>query len=57
MALSVGILSRSILNGTHTVPLQHSWSLRDKPVPLANMRTLPNGNAALAEYDRWTALD
>jgi hypothetical protein len=24
MALSIGILGRSILNGTHTVPLQHS---------------------------------
>jgi len=24
MALSIGILSRSILNGTQTVPLQHS---------------------------------
>jgi len=24
MALSIGIRSRSILNGTHTVPLQHS---------------------------------
>ena len=28
MALSIGILSRSILNGTHTVPLQHSHPIQ-----------------------------
>src|SRR5260370_22439295 len=28
MALSIGIRSRSILNGTHTVPLQHSHPIQ-----------------------------
>jgi hypothetical protein len=28
MALSIGIRSRSILNGTHTVPLQHSQPIQ-----------------------------
>ena len=35
MALSIGILSRSILNGTHTVLLQHSHRSKDNPRPQA----------------------
>jgi hypothetical protein len=31
MALSIGNRSRSILNGTHTVPLQHSHPIQGYP--------------------------
>jgi hypothetical protein len=56
MALSIGILSRSILKGTHTVLLQRSHRSKDNPRPPIASTVISRGNLGLGTKSATSAM-